>query len=135
MAHGSPGVSTAKALAGALVIFFLVPYGSWFLKPAAAGSCHLFAALELAFLYIRGIGVAMLLSAYWASKIMRPVALGTTSPDTSLCSGVYVWRFWPGRHADAAENRLSVETIAIFVLFGVYAVLLSQRGRRDTNGD
>ena len=74
-------------------------------------------------------GVALLLSSYWAAKLLPPAALATYFGGHicllwGLCLEILAW----AARSAAPENRLSVETIAVSVLFGVYAVILVSAG-------
>ncbi len=73
--------------------------------------------------------VAMLLASYWTSKVLPPFALGSYFAGHffmlwGLCLEILGW----SARSVAAENRLSAETIAISILFGVYAVILVSAG-------
>jgi uncharacterized membrane protein len=73
--------------------------------------------------------VAMLLASYWAAKILPPLALGSYFAGHffmlwGLCLEILGW----SARSVAQENQLSAETIAISVLFGVYAVILVSAG-------
>jgi hypothetical protein len=73
--------------------------------------------------------VAMLLASFWASKILQPAALATYFAGHifllwGLCLEIIGW----AARSSLPENRLSVETISISILFGVYAVILVSAG-------
>jgi uncharacterized membrane protein len=73
--------------------------------------------------------IAMLLASWWASKIFPPAAItmyfsGHVSLLWGLCLEILGW----AARSASAENRLSVETISISILFGVYAVVLIGAG-------
>jgi hypothetical protein len=72
---------------------------------------------------------AMLLSSYWSAKIFAPSALATYfSGHFFLLWGLCLEIFgWAARSA-TPENRLSLETISISILFAVYAVILVSAG-------
>jgi uncharacterized membrane protein len=72
---------------------------------------------------------AMLLSSLWAAKVFRPAALATYFAGNifllwGLCLEIIAW----AARSASVESRLSLETIAISILFGVYAVILVSVG-------
>ena len=74
--------------------------------------------------------MALLLTAWWASKSdSRPAALATyIFGNLSLLTGLSLEVLgWTAR-TTAPENRLSAETIAISILFALYAVVLVSIG-------
>ena len=71
----------------------------------------------------------MLLSSYWASKLLPPAALATYfaghfSLLTGLCLEVFGW----AARSSTADNLFSVETISTSILLAVYAVVLVSVG-------
>jgi uncharacterized membrane protein len=71
----------------------------------------------------------MLLASFWAAEIQAPAALSSYFGGHifllwGLCLEILGW----SARSVAAENRLSVETIAISILFGLYAVMLVSVG-------
>jgi len=91
-------------------------YVSWENPPARAHSRFFTFAVS---------AIAMLLAAHWGSKLFPPAALAAYFSGHivllwGLCMEIIGW----AERSAALENRLSVETIAMTILFGIYAVIL-----------
>jgi uncharacterized membrane protein len=72
---------------------------------------------------------AMLLASYWSSKLIKQEALLTYFAGHffllwGLCLEIFGW----ATRSASPDNRVSVETMTISLLFGVYAVILVSLG-------
>ena len=122
--------NSTRAVIGALAIFALIGFRLCVFEAELLPDAHSYSLLwNSRFLTFAVSAIAMLLSSWWSSSIFRPVALATYfSGHICLLWGLCLEIFgWTERSA-FTENRLSVETIAISILFGVYAVILVSAG-------
>jgi hypothetical protein len=123
-------LNSTRALLGALVIFALVAGRLLAYEAESLPDPQSYALLwNSRSLTFAVSAVAMLLAAWWSSKFFQPAALATYFAGNivllwGLCLEIFAW----SARSVAPENRLSVETIAVSILFGVYAVILVSVG-------
>ena len=123
-------LNSRNGLIGALAIFFLVALRLMAFESEMLPDPATYSLLwNVRFFTFAASAIAMLLSAYWATKITRAGALppyfaGHIFMLWGLCLEILAW----AARAASPENRLSAETIAISLLFGVYAVILVSAG-------
>jgi len=123
-------LNSPRALFAALVVFALVVARLALFEADSLtdpSTYSLFANSRFFTFAVSAVG--MLLSSYWAAKLLPPAALATYFGGHicllwGLCLEILAW----AARSAAPENRLSVETIAVSVLFGVYAVILVSAG-------
>ena len=123
-------LNSTRAIIGALVVFGLVALRLLVFETETLPDPSTYSLLwNSRFFTFAVSAVAMLLASFWSSKIFEPVALATYfSGNIFLLWGLCLEIFgWAARSA-SPENRLSVETISISILFAVYAVILVSVG-------
>jgi uncharacterized membrane protein len=123
-------LSSTRALLAALLVFGLVGLRLLVFEAESLPDPPSYALLwNTRFLTFAVSAVAMLLAAWWGSKILQLFALATYfGGHVSLLLGLCLEiTGWAGRSV-SAEDRLSAETIGISILFGVYAVALVSAG-------
>ncbi|MBV9306908.1 MAG: DUF2339 domain-containing protein, partial [Acidobacteriaceae bacterium] len=119
-----------KAVAGALFVFALV-----FIRLLLSDSSMFPDARAYQLLFNRRFAtfviaaISSFISAYWASSISRPIALteyfgGHVVLLWGLTTEVIGW----AERSTPPQNLLSVETVAVSILFGIYAVILVSVG-------
>ena len=123
-------LGSTRALMAALLVFGLVGLRLLVFEAESLPDPQSYALLwNTRFLTFAASAVAMLLAAWWGSKIFQPFALATyfgghVSLLLGLCLEITGW----AARSVSSENRLSAETIGISILFGVYAVALVSAG-------
>jgi len=123
-------LGSTRAVMGALLVFGLAGLRLLVFEADSLPDPQSYALLwNTRFLTFAVSGIAMLLAAWWGSKILQLFALATYfGGHVSLLLGLCLEiTGWAGRSV-SAEDRLSAETIGISILFGVYAVVLVSAG-------
>ena len=123
-------LNSTRAIIGALVVFGLVAGRLLLFETETLPDPSSYSLLwNSRFFTFAVSAVAMLLASFWSAKIFQPAALATYfSGHIVLLWGLCLEIFgWAARSA-STENRLSVETISISILFAVYAVILVSIG-------
>jgi uncharacterized membrane protein len=123
-------LGSTRALMAALLVFGLVGLRLLVFEADSLPDPQSYAVLwNTRFLTFAVSAVAMLLGAWWGSKIFQLFALATYfGGHVSLLLGLCLEiTGWAGRSV-SAEDRLSAETIGISILFGVYAIALVSAG-------
>ncbi len=123
-------LGSARALMAALVVFGLVALRLLVFEAESLPDPQSYTLLwNERFLTFTVSAVAMLLAAWWGSKILQPLSLATYfGGHVSLLLGLCLEiTGWAGRSV-SGDDRLSAETIGISILFGVYAVVLVSAG-------
>ena len=123
-------LNSTNAFIGALLVFALVALRLFVFEAETLPDPASYSLLwNSRFLTFAASAVAMLLASYWASKILPPAALANYFAGHffllwGLCLEILGW----AARSATPPDRLSVETIAISTLFGVYAVILVSAG-------
>jgi hypothetical protein len=123
-------LKSARAIMGALLVFALVALRLFAFEAEMLPDPLSYSLLwNSRFFTFAASAIAMLLASFWASKILREAALATYFAGHifllwGLCLEILGW----AARSAAPNNRLSVETIAITILFAVYAVSLVGAG-------
>jgi uncharacterized membrane protein len=121
----------SRALAASMCLFALVAGRLLYFEAETLPDPQTYSFLwNNRFFTFAASAVALLLTAWWASKSdSRPAALATyIFGNLSLLTGLSLEVLgWTAR-TTAPENRLSAETIAISILFALYAVVLVSIG-------
>ena len=122
-------VST-RALNASLLVFALVAMRLLLFELESFPNPNSYSAIaNTRFLTFAVSAVAMLLAAWWVSKISQAAALAAYfAGHAFLLLGLSLEIVGWARRSVSAENRLSAETIGISILFGVYAVTLVSVG-------
>ena len=124
--------STRRPILAAFVLFAIAVLHVIFADGQVTSATLL---LNIRFLSFASLGAAFLLSAYWSSRAYRRFALiHFLAGHVILLAGLTLEVIdWANRSAQT-ENLLSVETIAITILFAVYAVALVSIGVAARSG-
>jgi len=123
-------LQSTPAVFGALFVFALVGARLLLFETLLLPDPQTYSLLWNArFFTFAASAAAMLLSSYWSAKLSREGALLTYFAGHffllwGLCLEVFGW----AARSVAPENRISVETMTISLLFGVYAVVLVSLG-------
>jgi hypothetical protein len=123
-------LSSARAIMAALVVFGLVAIRLLLFETEMLPDPNSYSLLgNTRFFTFAVSAVALLLASYWSSKIFPPGALASYfAGHIVLLWGLCLEIFgWTARSTDL-DSRLSMETIAVSILFGVYAVILVSVG-------
>ena len=123
-------LASARTFIGASLVFALVIIRLLLFESASLVDPHSYSLLwNSRFFTFAVSSVAMLLAAHWGSKLFPPAALAAYFSGHivllwGLCMEIIGW----AERSATLENRLSVETIAMTILFGIYAVILVGAG-------
>ena len=123
-------LQSGRAVVGGVVVFALVALRLLLFETEMLPDPATYSVLwNSRFFTFAASAVAMLLASYWASKILRQAAVATYfSGHFFLLWGLCLEIFgWAARTA-GPDNRISLETMTISLLFGVYAVVLVSLG-------
>jgi hypothetical protein len=119
-------LGSARTFIAATLVFGLVVIRLLLFESEALVDPHSYSLLwNSRFLTFAVSSAAMLLASVWGSKVFPPAALAAYFAGHiillwGLCMEILGW----AERSAALENRLSVETIAMTILFGIYAVIL-----------
>jgi len=123
-------LASTRTFIGSAFVFGLVIVRLLLFESEALVDPHSYSLLwNSRFLTFAVSSIAMLLASLWGSKLFPPAALAAYFSGHivllwGLCMEILGW----AERSVALENRLSVETIAMTVLFGIYAVILVSAG-------
>jgi hypothetical protein len=123
-------LNSPRAIIGALFVFALVAVRLLAFETETLPNPSSYSLLwNSRFFTFAASAVAMLLASFWAAKLLQPAALATYfSGHIFLLWGLCLEVFGFTARSTPPDDRLSVETIIISILFAVYAVILVSVG-------